>query len=296
MKPKNKGVRVTIQFRSKRAARLIDLIEEQLEGNLSRRAIKRLLEAGRCRVSGQVERFASQLVSAGVSIEFRLEKEVDRVWRFERERILYEDEDLLAYDKPPGIPTDGDGLILLAQKYDPSLLVVHRLDKDTSGVLLFAKGDPEHFFNQFRERSIQKIYWAISDGRPRNEEGEIRNYLALRSTFQGQKNFASVAKAQGRLAVTRWRVEASGHGASWIILQPKTGRTHQLRVHLSEMGHPILGDGQYGRRTRCSFRAARCLLHARSLRFSHPKTGQCMTIEAEAPDDFKAALDYIRGV
>ena len=190
--------------------------------------------------------------------------------------LIYRDRRILALNKEPGLPTQGgsghrvhvDGL-LDALKFEaperPRL--VHRLDKDTSGVLLLARdrATAAELTKAFRTRQCQKIYWALVVGRPGQASGRIDLALGKRLGPGGEK---VIATDDGKRAVTFYRVIGSaGRRATWVALRPTTGRTHQLRVHLAEIGHPIVGDGKYGgREAFLSGSVSRNLhLHARSI-------------------------------
>ena len=114
-------------------------------------------------------------------------------------------------------------------------------------------------------------------------------------SYEGQSLWGSVPPHQGHHAITGWKLEKKGVEASLLRCYPKTGRTHQIRVHMSEMGHPILGDKQYGRSVRCRYNAMRCLLHAYELSFIHPTSGQKVQFQAPIPEDFQQAFNQLIG-
>lgn len=235
--------------------------------------------------------------------------------------ILYEDDDLIVVNKPPGLvvhpaPGHRGGTLLnalvhhcpdLAQVGDlnrPGL--VHRLDKDTSGVLVAAKTAPAHahLVRQFHDREVEKTYVALVWGRFAKEQGEIDQEVG-RHPRARQK--MSVHPRRGKPAVTYWKVLAEYPGPVTLLeLSPKTGRTHQLRVHLAALGHPIVGDATYGGGAArlkgtpvlkgLRPLVTRQLLHARSLRFAHPRTGAPVAGEAPLPEDFQAVLDFLEGI
>jgi 23S rRNA pseudouridine955/2504/2580 synthase len=160
-------------------------------------------------------------------------------------------------NKPPGLATQGgsgthehvDGLLdAYVQGNEPRPRLVHRLDKDTSGVLLIARtpGSAAYFSKQFSGRSARKIYWALVMGVPDIEDGLIELPLAKQPGSGGEKMMVDQS-GEGQSARTRYRViDHAGNRAAWVELQPLTGRTHQLRVHMAAIGHPIVGDGKYG--------------------------------------------------
>lgn len=227
--------------------------------------------------------------------------------------IIYEDANLLAVDKPAGLVVHADGRTkeptladwvleklpelkdvggmhtLDSGRYAPRAGILHRLDRETSGVILVAKND-EAFYalqRQFLDHSIEKTYNAFVLGVPRPGEGVIDLPIGRsRSDFR-QWTTGTLARGTLRNATTAYRVLKKAVGFSFLELKPKTGRTHQLRVHLKAFGHPILCDKRYGHS--CALGFERLALHARMLSFEYPK-GVRRTIEAPLPDDFILAL------
>ncbi len=204
-------------------------------------------------------------------------------------------------NKPPGLATQGgsgtkehvDGLLdALAEGDAPRPRLVHRLDKDTSGVLLIARtpGSAAFFSKHFSGRSARKVYWALIVGVPEIAEGLIELPLAKQPGTGGEKMY--VDHAGGQSARTRYRViDRAGNRAAWIELQPLTGRTHQLRVHMAAIGHPIVGDGKYG--GQASFLTGsisrKMHLHARQLMIDAPDKAR-IDVTAPLPDHFAASL------
>jgi 23S rRNA pseudouridine1911/1915/1917 synthase len=211
--------------------------------------------------------------------------------------ILHEDSDLLVLDKPaglvvhPGAGNDTGTLVhaLLHHCHDLSGIggverpgIVHRLDKETSGCLVIAKNDVAHqaLAAQFADRTTEKIYLAIVEGTPKQKTGIIDKPIDRHAINRQMMTIAKPGK--GREAVTHYRVLASADGRSLVECRPKTGRTHQIRVHLKHLGHPISGDPVYGKRGKFE----RHLLHAWKLAFDHPRTGERLTFTAAVPADF----------
>jgi len=220
---------------------------------------------------------------------------------FARSLVIHQDRQAIVINKPPGLATQGGtktdvhvDRLLDALQFDadsrPKL--VHRLDKDTSGVLLIARTSraAAHFAKAFSSRTARKVYWAIATGVPSIDDGMIELPIAKQPGTGGEKMY--VDEKEGSPARTRYRmIERAGNRASWVELQPYTGRTHQLRVHLSAIGHPIVGDGKYGgAEAFLSGTISRKMhLHARRLRVDHPDGGTIDVI-AELPDHFAETL------
>lgn len=244
----------------------------------SKKEIKRQIENNACILNGAIVRVASKELTYGDTIEWK-ERLINKPL-FEPNRILYEDKDLLIYNKPPGVSSDAEGMLALLKPYGHFFLV-HRLDKDTSGVFILAKNvaSEKVITAAFKERSIKKHYVALVNGIP-EPKGYIENYLGKIGGFQGQNVYGSVEPHLGKFARTSWVLQKKFKKAALISCYPETGRTHQIRIHLSELGHPILGDAQYG-----SFEAARLMLHAYKISFLHG--GKMFTVIAPIPKDFQ---------
>jgi 23S rRNA pseudouridine955/2504/2580 synthase len=218
--------------------------------------------------------------------------------------VIHRDASAIVLNKEPGLATQGgtkteqhvDGL-LDALKFDGPVRpkLVHRLDKDTSGALLIARTPraAAYFAKSFSNRSARKTYWAIIVGVPDIQQGEIDLPLAKQPGSGGEK--MHVQEDGGLPSKTRYRViERAGNSAAWVELQPLTGRTHQLRVHMAAIGHPIVGDGKYGGKGAFLTGAIsrKMHLHSRRLRIDHPDGG-AIDISAEVPDHFAATLDAL---
>jgi 23S rRNA pseudouridine955/2504/2580 synthase/23S rRNA pseudouridine1911/1915/1917 synthase len=264
--------------------KLVAYLRSKLSADYSLRRIKEAIEQNACTINGRIERFASTVVAKGDKIAFTLVNKQDVASAV----IIYQDNYLLACNKPAGVSSE-DPLL----KPSPELILLHRLDKDTTGVLLWAKNSliAEKMLLLFKERLVKKSYLAIVDGVPKQKVGRIENQLGKVCQYQGQSLWGPVKK--GLTAITDWRTVKEFRSAALLACSPQTGRTHQLRVHLSGIGHPILGDKQYSKNPKSSFRPSRCLLHAARVEFIHPATGTPLTIEAELPADFKLALETI---
>ena len=263
-------------FRVKRESSLLAFLKKKT--TLSGREIKRALEKGACRLNGKIERFGSIKLKVGDKVTFYPPKKV----ALGTLKVLHQDPSLTLFNKPSGIvssPEKGHHL-------------VHRLDKGTSGVLLMARtlSMKKKLEALFKKREVKKVYIALVKGIPRKGQGTIENKLGKKGVFQGQTLYGS--SLTGQLAITHYKVLKKGKGFSLLELHPETGRTHQLRVHLSELGHPILGDLQYGRNTLFPKEIDRLSLHAYRLSFTHPKTGKKIQTTAPLPKLFKDLAFY----
>ena len=215
--------------------------------------------------------------------------------------LIHRTDAALVLNKPPGLATQGgtgthlhvDGLLDAFHGDDePRPRLVHRLDKDTSGVLLVARtpGSAAFFSKRFSGRSAKKIYWALVVGVPEVDDGTIDAPLAKQPGTGGEK--MHVDTEGGQPARTRYRViDRAGNRAAWVELQPLTGRTHQLRVHLAAIGHPIVGDGKYGGQDAflTGSISRKMHLHARRLIIDAPGGGTLDAI-AELPEHFAASM------
>ena len=215
----------------------------------------------------------------------------DKKWL--KELILHEDSELLVLNKPAGIAVQSGtkqkkSLDAMLAQYDLTckIRLVHRLDLDTSGVLIFAKTLPmaRWLTSAFKDRTIQKTYWALVCGSPQEKEGTISLALLKKPDPKGEK--VRIDMQIGVPAITTFRViKALGNQVAWLELIPKTGRTHQLRVHCAEgLKTPILGDGKYGGQTAHLFGRKNLHLHARKLIIPLPN-GKIMTFEAPLPKE-----------
>ncbi|MET0588952.1 MAG: RluA family pseudouridine synthase [Novosphingobium sp.] len=218
--------------------------------------------------------------------------------------VITQDRAAIVLNKPPGLATQGgsgtfehvDGLLDAYAATGPRPRLVHRLDKDTSGVLLIARtpGSASFFSKRFSGRTARKIYWALIVGVPSIEEGLIELPLSKQPGSGGEKMMVDES-GNGQTARTRYRVlDRAGNRAAWVELMPLTGRTHQLRVHMAAIGHPIVGDGKYGGpEAFLSGSISRKMhLHARRLIIEHPD-GAPLDVTAPLPEHFAASMEHL---
>jgi 23S rRNA pseudouridine1911/1915/1917 synthase len=269
----------------------------------SRSRLQQLIRAGFVRLNGATSR-PSQPVRSGDEIELTeppLEKIETQPESIPLE-VLFEDNDLIVINKPAGLVVHpGAGhqqhtlvnallghcatLSGIGGKERPG--IVHRLDKETSGCLVVAKNDATHrdLSRQFAERTVDKIYVALVAGKLQKQTGAIEENIRRHPVHRQRM---SVTSLRGRAAKTEYRVLRSGDQASLIECRLHSGRTHQIRVHLHHIGHPVVGDKVYAARLAKGF--PRQMLHAWKIGFRHPRTGEWRNFEAPLPDDFATAI------
>lgn len=255
---------------------LLSFLREKCKGEtLSVKALKRAIDEKKCTVNGRVEYFSTHTLSVGDKVVLHISTEKKAV---EKLTVLYEDSYLLICDKPAGL--------VVTPKISPHHLV-HRLDKDTSGILIFAKTDEvkEKMIDLFAKREIQKCYLAIVDG-ILSDEGKMDDFLIEKTSYEGATLYAVSKKKEGKRAITFWKSIKKGKNATLALVEPVTGRTHQIRVQFHAIGHPILGDWQYAKEFSCFYRPSRQLLHSHRIKFLHPITQETLEVTAPLPKDF----------
>ena len=225
--------------------------------------------------------------------------------------VRYEDDDVIVVNKPVGMvvhPAAGheDGTLVNALLYHcgESLSgiggekrpgIVHRIDKDTSGLIIAAKNDRAHasLSEQLKDHSMYRVYAAVAIGGFREEEGTVDAPIGRSRT---DRKKMAVDRQGGRRAVTHWTVEEHFPGYTHLTCRLETGRTHQIRVHMASLGHPLLGDKVYGgARKQWDWLEGQCL-HAKKLSFLHPATGERVTVTAPLPDWFDKVLTKLRAI
>ncbi len=273
------------------------------DSGLTRSRVAALISEGLCRVDGTVCRKPGEKVPEGRAVELTVPAPKETAPKAEDIplEVLFEDEDLAVVVKPRGMvvhPAAGheDGTLvnaLLARlehlggiggELRPG--IVHRLDKDTSGLLMVAKNDETQLAlsRMLQEREIEKHYRALVEGIPKEPSGRVE--LPIGRSRKDRKKMA--VDPEGREAVTEWQVLAEGRGCALLDVRILTGRTHQIRVHMRHMGHPVCGDPLYGYEH--GIKVPCLMLHAYSLRFRHPGTGEERYFEAPLPEDFRKGL------
>jgi 23S rRNA pseudouridine1911/1915/1917 synthase len=293
---------------------LAEWLPVALGSSLSKAKVRKLIVAGAVYLNGSRVRIASKELRVRAKIDAFVDltkllddgKKADQIFEMSQARVLFEDEFLIAVDKPPGLPTQTtldearDNLFASVKKFlkvrdqqpEPYLGLHHRLDRDTSGVILFTKKSEANagVGALYSGREAQKTYNALVSSPARkleSEEFEIKNYLAKAGGSAKRARFTAV-RSGGDFAHTSFRVLGkSPQGALWMEAMPHTGRTHQIRVHLSEAGMPIWGDATYGGDLKS---APRLMLHAVSLTFEHPIKHTSVSIVSPFPEDFSQCL------
>ena len=295
----------TIHQQAETKARL-DVIAAEM-GECSRSQAAKWIEQGLCRVNEIVRSKPGYGVAPGDNVELTVPDPVELT--VEKEdiplEILYEDEDVAVVNKPCGMvvhpaPGNETGTLVNALLYAMDDLsgiggvkrpgIVHRLDKDTSGLLMIAKNDQAHesLSEQLRERTMDKRYLAVVDGEMKEPSGRIEQPVA-----RSKKDRKKMAiDPEGRYALTEWTLKENLRGAALLEVHILTGRTHQIRVHMQSIHHPVAGDPIYGAKN--GVKAPRLMLHAWRLSFTHPRTGERLSFCAEPPEAFVRTLEKLR--
>lgn len=229
-----------------------------------------------------------------VYIDDELVKKRARLARIPQLKILYDDEAIVCYDKPAGLPTqptldrNRPNAYDIAKQDHPYLGLHHRLDVDTSGVLLFTKHQKYNkaIADEFKEHRCTKIYVALVHGRIARETGHLETFLDQVGKSGKQTKFGSV-RSGGKKAITDFTTLKCSDKYSLVEVKIATGRTHQIRVHMSEMKHPVVGDTLYGSPVEEFNRRGRFLLHAHSLSIRHPISNNIVRIESPIPPEFR---------
>lgn len=288
--------------------RLDAFLSRQVD-NLSRSAAQKLIEAGAVRLNGKLPKKNDRL-NLGDTVEYTIPepKEVDITPKDIPLEIVYEDEDVAVINKPKGLVVHpaaghqddtlvngllyamGDSLSGINGELRPG--IVHRIDKDTSGLLAIAKNDLAHtvLASQLKDHSMARTYEAIVCGSFREDSGTVDAPIGRHPT---DRKKMCVTQRNSKPAVTHWEVVERFRGYTHIRCRLETGRTHQIRVHMAYIGHPILGDTVYGHKKPELGQSSQCL-HAGALCFRHPRDGRPILVFAPLPDYFQQVLEKLR--
>jgi 23S rRNA pseudouridine1911/1915/1917 synthase len=267
---------------------------------------RRLLETGKVLLDGQRVTEERALVRAGQVIEIVMNARAPRTELLPDRAIVYVDAQLVVVEKPAGVNSvpyeEGDREALsqlVERKLEEKtgrrrvpLGIVHRLDRDTTGLLMFSRTHDalRELKNQFREHTVKRRYWAIVEGAL-----ESRTITSRLVTDRGDGRRGSITNPTlGRVSTTHVRVLERLRGATLVECRLETGRTHQIRIHLGEAGHPLVGERVYGPKERPKLPAPRVMLHAFELGFVHPVSGQNLDFSSEMPEDMRRVLEELR--
>ena len=294
-----------LNLRVDQAGRRVDQFLADALPQLTRSAAQKLLEEGAVTLNGRPVKKNYKTVSGDVLVVVLPDPApVDIVPQDIPLDVVYEDEDVIAVNKPVGLvvhPAAGhpDGTLVNALLYHcgDSLSgingalrpgIVHRIDRDTSGLIIAAKNDFAHLAlaEQLQDHSIYREYEAVCVGNLKEDQGTVNAPIARHPT---DRKKMAVNFLQGREAITHWAVLERFPGYAHIQCRLETGRTHQIRVHMAHIGHPLLGDVVYGSKKPYPGLAGQCL-HARRLSFIHPRTGERLTLECPLPPWFQDVL------
>ncbi|MEW6672041.1 MAG: RluA family pseudouridine synthase [Thermodesulfobacteriota bacterium] len=298
----------------------LDVLVASRLSHLSRSFLANLINQGWITVQGKIKK-PGYRVKSGDRVEGRIPPPEPLTYRAEPIpiEILFEDEQIVVINKQPGLvvhPAPGhySGTLVNALLHHcPSLDgiggkirpgIVHRLDKDTSGVLVVAKNDAahQHLTRQFKSRKVKKRYLALVHGQVAQDSGTVALSIG-RHPVDRKKMSTRSRKARG--AETRWEARERFEGATLLELDLKTGRTHQIRVHCAAIGHPVVGDAVYGGRRRLELpgkealpqiKITRQMLHAQCLELAHPADERPISFEAPLPADMSGLLEYLRNM
>ena len=297
------------QYTADREGERLDVFLTRMEPELSRAHIQKLVAAGKAEVSGRVRK-SNYKLQAGelVALTIPAAQPVAILPEDIPLDVLYEDADIIVVNKARGMvvhPATGvySGTIVNALLFHCRDLsgingeirpgIVHRLDKDTSGVMVAAKNDAAHLdlAEQIRTKTAHRVYQAIVCGNIREEAGIIKGDIGRHPT---DRKKMAIVHEHGKPAVTHFRVLERFGDYTLVECRLETGRTHQIRVHMASIGHPVLGDPKYGPRKACPFAIRGQALHSLSLSLTHPATRERMTFTAPLPEDMASILKVLR--
>ena len=295
-------------LRADQAGERADAFLARCVPDLTRSAAQRLLEEGAVTLAGKPVK-KNYKTAPGDVLEVALPdpEPVDVVPQNIPLDVVYEDSDVIVVNKPVGLvvhpaPGHPDGTLVNALLYHcgDSLSgingelrpgIVHRIDRDTSGLIIAAKNDRAHLAlaEQLQDHSLARVYEAVVVGGFREDAGTVDAPIGRHGV---DRKRMAIDPKNGRRAVTHWSVLDRFSGYTHVECRLETGRTHQIRVHMASIGHPLLGDTVYGSKKPWPGLAGQCL-HARKLRFVHPSTGQLVEVECQRPDWFETVLKQL---
>lgn len=275
-------------FRVKTERRLIDYLKDI---GYTRTKVKQLMKHRAVEVNGKAAQGYSHLLRKGDTVSVSKDKKEPKVIPPLGIKVIYEDNDLIVIEKPSGLLSIAsetekintayyqlnEFLRLRAPGAGERIFIVHRLDRDTSGLIVFAKNEKVKRELQDRWKEVEKRYYAIVEGTPVKKEGEIESRLKETKSLMVYSNRHS---DEAKLSKTKYRVLKSGREFSLLDIQLVTGRKNQIRVHLADIGHPVAGDKKYGAKIKPFSRLG---LHAYLLLFKHPVTGKQLRFESKMP-------------
>ncbi|MFC7393427.1 RluA family pseudouridine synthase [Scopulibacillus cellulosilyticus] len=282
----------TTEFIVKEPAGLLDFLLESLS-NRSRNSVKSILSRGQVSVNGQAVTKHNHQLEPGQQVSIQWGKGPEKV-ELTGLKILHEDDDIIVIEKESGLLTIASSkekemtayrqLMAHVRSKNPKnrIFIVHRLDRDTSGVMMFAKNKnvQQLLQNSWRESILERTYVALVEGKVKKEKDTIISWLKETKTLL---MYSSKKPNDGQKAVTHYKMIQSDRNFSLLEVKLETGRKNQIRVHMKDIGHPIVGDKKYGSRNNVIGRLG---LHARILAFKHPITGETLRFEAKIPKQF----------
>ena len=275
-----KRERVGFNFNNKS---LLCFLQKMTQNKFSNRFLKKAIEDGFCRINGFYELFASKKLKSNDLVELAVGF-IEKKQKIKKlKKVFFEDDNLIIIDKPTDLICENDDV---SEYLGRKIYLVHRLDKRASGLLILAKQKNafEKMKNLFCKRMVDKIYIALVDKPLNKKDGKIESCLILKKKLQGQKIYCSSKK--GKYALTYYMLICQTDKMAAVSCRLITGRTHQLRVHLSEMGHPILGDFLYAKKFEYPHFVSRLFLHSYKIGFVHPFTNKKMEFTSCLPNEF----------
>ncbi len=282
-------------YRVKKECRLIDYLTD---AGFTRTKVRQLMKHKAVEVNGNPAEGFEHLLRKGDSVSISRDKGESKVVLSTGIKIVFEDDDIIVMEKPAGLLTIASEtektmtayyqlnelLKLRTPRTRERIFIVHRLDRDTSGLLVFAKNEKVKKILQYGWKEVDKRYYALVEGTPAKKEGEIMSRL---SETKSLKVYSDRHSEGAKLSKTKYRVIRAGREYSLLDILLETGRKNQIRVHCSDIGHPVAGDKKYGAKTDPLKRLG---LHSYHLMFKHPVTGDPLSFESKLPDRFERLI------